>query len=1135
MKRMLSVLLLCAMLLPMMSALSLLPAGAAERANLLAGLVGQSNDEGFTYEVDQIGMKYLTDGQKLIHEGTRISSWQSSYLPSAEVDVYIDFALDGTCILNGAALYPRGSDGRFFPEDYQILVSEDGREWKEVLSVAGDKSTAKEGRIHAFAETRAAFVRLRITKTFAAKASKGYVISLSELEIFGERYTDPDDLFTLNKEEIWMDRYEKDTLRPVMKDRSEGEFRFSSSDDSVATCDPDGQITAVSYGDTTVTVTDTASGVSRSVAVKVYDKSRDNITISVPMWTDRYVTEEQIRYLWEAEVDVITKHHNLATKDATDDTGIEDVEKMVEALRWTWENGQRGMRVSILTGELENALVKAPDEQIFSFAERYGNYPMLDGFHVKDEPYAPNPYARVVSIINENSAGGAMINFLPGGVYPGYAVYTDVLRDYAVLLGPSRVKSILSMDNYPFLWNSRAVDEVALFSNFEAIRRVGLETDMDTGYYIQGVGYVNGYRRPTEGDLTYHFSAGLAYGMKYISYYTWFVSDSRPDDDTVYTEAIMDKNGKPTELYEVAKGIHAEVHNVGPRLMKLDAMEVYHTGQKSAATSAYEKLPADFAIQPVGDAYAILSLMKDRDSGRNYVMLVNKDLDSPRTMTFTVQGTDTLYLLDKTQNNAPESVVALQDGKLTLTLGAGDFALYALPAGMDLTAPAAEGKNLLAEKLPCDADDSYSQDGWYFSKLTDGVTVSRPASMGWRTSLAEASVTYDLGSAKTFDRLDVTPAGNGVACGASFPIGIRVEVSDDGVTFREAARFTDIPRPTEEVPVFKLEKTAARFVRLTFTGASHTGVEICELAFYEDDGSVAVGKTDYAPVAYEKGDNVALGKKVFASEIGWTSDAEGLGYAFLTDGYAMEKTHPTNGGHWLTAWPSDYHKAVDEEVWVAVDLGTDHVFDRVNLYPRGSDGRFFPEEYDIQVSEDGEEWNTVKTVTGDTSTNIKGREIAFDEVEARFVRVLIRKHFKTPASKGYTTQISELEVIASRTVQPETEPDTEEETTPAEPDTDGLVEPDTPDGSDTDIPTEPADPDTDTPTEPVVSDTAKSDTDTPAEPTPNGGTEPDAEKPKSGCGSAMLSCAAILGVAAGAVALKKKKSVDRSLYVNDRE
>ena len=118
--------------------------------------------------------------------------------------------------------------------------------------------------------------------------------------------------------------------------------------------------------------------------------------------------------------------------------------------RWSWEDGGRGITVKIMTGELENVLVNAPDEQIVAFAERFKNYPMPGGFHVKDEPINPNPYARVVSLLNENSNGGAFINLLPGMVYSSCGAYEDVMRDYAVLLGPSRDKSILSMDNYPF-------------------------------------------------------------------------------------------------------------------------------------------------------------------------------------------------------------------------------------------------------------------------------------------------------------------------------------------------------------------------------------------------------------------------------------------------------------------------------------------------------------------------------------------------------------------------------------------------------------------------------------------------------------------------------------------------------------
>ncbi len=1020
MKKILSLLLLLSMILSILPVLPI-TVGAAdnedEAVNVLSGVLGVSNDASYEWEPDKIGLKYLTDEKKLVVEsGHLVYAWQSSYLPSRDVNVTIDFDLGDTYVLSSAALYPRGQDGRFFPEDYQVQVSEDGTVWKDVVTVTGDTGTAIEGRLHEFEEVKASHVRLLVTKAFATKASKGYVISLSELEVFGKLYVDQSDPFILDKEELWMDIGNTDKLTPVMKDGSEATFTFAAANDEVVTCDAEGNLVAVGYGDTTVTVTETSSGVEKTCRVKVYDRTVDNIIISVPMWRDAYINEKQIKLLYEAGVDEILKSHNLDTKNATDDTGLEDVEKMVEAARWTWENGGRGITIKLMTGELENALVNAPDEQIVAFAERFKNYPMLGGFHVKDEPFNPNPYARVVSLLNENSNGGAFINLLPGMVYSSYDAYEDVMRDYAVLLGHSRDKSILSMDNYPFGWGTRAVSEMQLFSNFNAIRKVGLETGMPTGYYVQGVGYVNAYRRPSESDLTYHFSTGLAYGMTNICYYTWFVSDSCPGDDQIYTDAIIALDGDPTELYDVAKDLHTQVHNVGPRLMNMNAVEVYHSGSKSTTTTAYDLIPSGFAIQPVGDVYGIVSLMVDKDTGRNYIMLVNKDLEAEQTLTYSLQGMDNVYLLDKTQAGAPESLVALDEGQLSVTLKAGEFAMYALPTGVDLTTPEQENANLLLGKTPCDASDSYSQNGWYFSKMTDGILYGDDTAKGWKTTQASAYVTYDLGEVKTFNRLDVYPAGTGSAVGCCYPLAITIEASDNGIDFHEVETYTNIPQPTDTVPTFAMDDTTARYIRLTFKGLVNVGVEVAELALYQDDGSIPTAKTEYTPVAYQEGDNVALGKNVFASEIGWTSDAEGLGYAFLTDGYAMAPNHPETGGHWLSAWPSDYHANVDEQVWVAVDLGATYAFDQVNLYPRGSDGRFFPEDYDIQVSDDGVLWRTVKAVTGDTSTAIEGRFHTFEETEARFVRVLIKKHFATPSASGYTTQLSELEVIASRTV-----------------------------------------------------------------------------------------------------------------------
>jgi uncharacterized repeat protein (TIGR02543 family) len=105
--------------------------------------------------------------------------------------------------------------------------------------------------------------------------------------------------------------------------------------------------------------------------------------------------------------------------------------------------------------------------------------------------------------------------------------------------------------------------------------------------------------------------------------------------------------------------------------------------------------------------------------------------------------------------------------------------------------------------------------------------------------------------------------------------------------------------------------------------------------------------------------------------------------------------------------------------------------------------------------------------------------------------------FVMPAADVVLTAVWE----ADETVTDPTESDT------AEPDT----EPDT------------AEPDTSTPTEPAESETSAPDTDTTADPTPDSETEFDTEKPKGGCGSVTVSCAAILCAVAGAVTLKKKK------------
>lgn len=127
------------------------------------------------------------------------------------------------------------------------------------------------------------------------------------------------------------------------------------------------------------------------------------------------------------------------------------------------------------------------------------------------------------------------------------------------------------------------MNEDALFGNLEACRRAGLRNGVPTAFYVQAVGgFGNSYRRPDEGQLTYHMASALAYGFKWVKYWSWFVPDYGTDPENTtyndYTDAIIGKDGKPTDLYPIATDLHNRAHTIGPVLVDGETYEtVYAT------------------------------------------------------------------------------------------------------------------------------------------------------------------------------------------------------------------------------------------------------------------------------------------------------------------------------------------------------------------------------------------------------------------------------------------------------------------------------------------------------------------------------------------------------------------------------
>ena len=175
------------------------------------------------------------------------------------------------------------------------------------------------------------------------------------------------------------------------------------------------------------------------------------------------------------------------------------------------------------------------------------------------------------------------------------------------------------------------------------------------------------------------------------------------------------------------------------------------------------------------------------------------------------------------------------------------------------------------------------------------------------------------------------------------------------------------------------------------------------------EGKVPAYNVTLVPIyeGVEISENYALGAEVSVS-----STAHGGNKNTLVDG-----SHGLNGGgddRWSSK--SNYDTATPDEAdreWVMIDLGEVKSISQVVVYPRIY-GSYFPEAYQILVSENGEDWTTVVTVDYDeqASKNAKlARWNGFESVNAQYVKIVATTMTNDGGSYGYIFQLSEIEIF----------------------------------------------------------------------------------------------------------------------------
>ena len=735
----------------------------------------------------------------------------------------------------------------------------------------------------------------------------------------------------------------------------------------------------------------------------------------VPMHTPE-VRDEMLRLCEEADIDLISNILMNRPWVSSDHTFAWYKECMEAAAR-------HGLILQTRDVTVQNA-VNMTDAQLRQLAEKYKDLPGFGGFFIVDEPYNPNAFARVENVLREVCPDTYInVNFLPGAAYPSRSVYLRQLCDYGGLLTNG---GTLSMDCYCFP-EGGGVNEHGLFSNYEDVRKAGLLTKTNTAVYVQSVGLRGQYRTPTGDDLRYNMMAALAYGVKEIKFFTW--TAPIPSEGN-YTEAILDYESKPTALYDDVVKINKKVHAIGSHLAACDATYVYHSLLKTKGV--YEVLPVDYFVQ-VGDANVILSMMEERAGRGEYIFAVNKDITKEQTVTLTFKGLSSVYLVSDETGELTE--MPLKSGTLTLTLAAGDGALLMLPEGDFIHAPVSDDANL-ALHAPVSGTSSVGQGDHYLYNLTDGIINTPNAARVSGEHGEVQTLTVDLGEVKSINRVDMYPAGIGTSCGAFNPTDFSILVSADGLTWVEVAQNTR-PLPLETVPVFRFDAIDARFVRICIRGLKKVNsfADIGELMVYSDDGSVPLPPpTSYEEQVQNSELNLALGKTAIASGSGYESAGEGWGLAYITDGSKL-MTPQTGGANGWVSRGMPKRECDLGACWCGVDLGTVLTLNEIHVYPRQS-GDFFPSSYVIQISLDGEEWETVYANENDTETAGVGRFIKLDsDRQARFVRIvgLTLTGPYDPPIGGYLMQVSELEVYWAEEEPDDPPADTNDPDIPVEP------------------------------------------------------------------------------------------------------
>lgn len=232
-------------------------------------------------------------------------------------------------------------------------------------------------------------------------------------------------------------------------------------------------------------------------------------------------------------------------------------------------------------------------------------------------------------------------------------------------------------DNYPFKEDGM-LD--TYFLNMQTVVNEAAKYGAYAELCVQSCAIQGSLRMPDKEDLYYQNNAALAFGIKNLIYFTYWMAPNRSVE--AFTGAIVDDDGTKL-LYDEVQEVNAYTQEMAKVILNFEYEKAYFTYDSENAISApiyfsgVKSEEMDDITEVKVTQPTIITQMKDAENNRTGYMVLNAQdtiEDSEDEVTLTIEGFEfvTCYFGGKPQT------IQLDEGSTTFTLGTGK-AVFVIP------------------------------------------------------------------------------------------------------------------------------------------------------------------------------------------------------------------------------------------------------------------------------------------------------------------------------------------------------------------------------------------------------------------------------------------------------------------------